>query len=552
MRIFRFMSIAEFRNFLNGETIEGKFVKGKACFLEENIPAREKEESIKELTDLTSLNFKSTDFESQMEELTELISPIFESGNFEGQLKDFEHLTLADFMNKIRENATAEVLVEFETTDAFEKECEKVIMSYQKYLIQEIHSNGYSAETLHCASYKIDLVNGFKNGIGVDTIRKNNFEGVEQTLTDLEKAEQSLKNQEATNIAMEDTEIGDITPQEFEEEYKSTTYDAIAELGSMQAKVILDIQKTGKSFNLGNDLRNIAITANNKLVELQHEFERAGISIYTQKYENYGPLNLNFTTASYIGKAIIDDLIGYINRGQEQLLEYDKTMGQILDEKTQKSQSLETVSPLRKIFAKIRSFFMTAKEQPSIFTQEEIEKIGSHLADYKETDKQLYEYNLRDNIISSIVKRIRNNEGNRAYRASDVPGLLEESVIPDLQKLGLAELIPTLQQSLIEEYKKDLPNPEIYQIKEEDMWMYVPDFNRDRQQDGQDTRAYLEQLLSGKTSIKESISLGDLSSIDDSVSASDRRKAMETIQEEFKGKEQNNPNKTQADEEISL
>ena len=84
------------------------------------------------------------------------------------------------------------------------------------------------------------------------------------------------------------------------------------------------------------------------------------------------------------------------------------------------------------------------------------------------------------------------------------------------------------------------------------MWMYVPDFNRDRQQDGQDTRAYLEQLLSGKTSIKESISLGDLSSIDDSVSASDRRKAMETIQEEFKGKEQNNPNKTQADEEISL
>ena len=44
MKIYRFMSINEFRNFLNGETIEGKFVKGKACFVEENIPAREKEE----------------------------------------------------------------------------------------------------------------------------------------------------------------------------------------------------------------------------------------------------------------------------------------------------------------------------------------------------------------------------------------------------------------------------------------------------------------------------------------------------------------------------
>ena len=72
MRIFRFMSKEEFQNYLNSETIEGKFVKGKACFLEENVPARKKDESVKKLTDLP-LNFKSTDFEGQMKELSELI-----------------------------------------------------------------------------------------------------------------------------------------------------------------------------------------------------------------------------------------------------------------------------------------------------------------------------------------------------------------------------------------------------------------------------------------------------------------------------------------------
>ncbi len=191
MKIYRFMSVNEFRNFLNGENIEGKFVKGKACFLEEYTPAREKEESVKELTDITSLHFKSTDFEGQMKELSELIAPNFTNGNFDGELKDLEHLTLSDFMKKVRDGATAEVLVEFETTEKFEQEYEKVVMAYKKYLIQEIQANGYSNDTLHCTAYKIDLINEFKDGIGVDTIKEKKFDGVEHALDDLQKAEQS-------------------------------------------------------------------------------------------------------------------------------------------------------------------------------------------------------------------------------------------------------------------------------------------------------------------------------------------------------------------------
>ena len=167
MRIFRFMSIEEFKNYLNGEDIKGRFVKGKACFLEESVPARKKENPMSELTDLP-LDFKSTDFE--------------------GQLQEMEHLTLADFMSKVREGVTADVLVEFETTQEFEQECERVIMAYRDYLIQEVQSNGYSINTLNCISYRIDLEHGFKDGTGVDTIPKSMFEGVEQSLMDLEEA----------------------------------------------------------------------------------------------------------------------------------------------------------------------------------------------------------------------------------------------------------------------------------------------------------------------------------------------------------------------------
>lgn len=182
MRIFRFMSLDEFLSFLNGEQIQGKFVKGKACFIEESIPSREKESAIQQLTDLKSLKFKSKDFDGQMRELTELISPNFISGDFEGELKEIEYLTLADFMSKVRDGATAEVLVEFETTNTFERECDKVIMAYRNYLIEEIQADGYSQETLTCVSYMIDLVNGFQEGIGINENKRIEFQGQEHAV----------------------------------------------------------------------------------------------------------------------------------------------------------------------------------------------------------------------------------------------------------------------------------------------------------------------------------------------------------------------------------
>ena len=193
MKIFRYMSAEEFKVFLNGEMVQGKFVKGKACFLEESIPSREKEASIQQLTDLKSLKFKSKDFDGQMKELTKLVSPNFISRDFEGELKETEYLTLADFMSKVRDGATAEVLAEFETTDTFEQECDKVIMAYRNYLIEEIQADGYSKETLNCISYKIDLINGFKDGIGVDTGKKYEFKGERQALEDLAKTEKLVE-----------------------------------------------------------------------------------------------------------------------------------------------------------------------------------------------------------------------------------------------------------------------------------------------------------------------------------------------------------------------
>lgn len=190
-----------------------------------NIPARKFEPSVKQLTDLTSLNFKSTDFNEQMEELTELVSPDFENGDFKGQLEDMEHLSLKDFMSDVREDAQAPVLVEFETTEAFDQECNKVIMAYMRYLIQEIQAQSYNMETLRCVSYKIDLTNEFREGVGVDTIPRHKFESVEQAKKDISEAQQdkedmSLKQKE---IVLEPKDVAKVQSSinEFEKQVRT-------------------------------------------------------------------------------------------------------------------------------------------------------------------------------------------------------------------------------------------------------------------------------------------------------------------------------------------
>ena len=276
MRIFRFMSIEEFQNYLKGQKIEGKFVKGKACFLEKNIPARELEHSIKQLTDITSLDFKTNNFEEQIKELNELISSNFKDGNFKGELKEFENLTLSDFMSKVRQNASAEVLVEFETTEKFEENCEKLILPYGKYLIEEIQSDGYSMDDLECISYKIDLMNRFKNGIGIDTIPENEFKDVEQTLETLKKAKiaERLSNDEKfeekfTEIGneiinndkdmdlsfilegIEDMDVSQIDINILQENFKRTTFDSKTKFSQEQIEKYhpKELLEEGKKFS---------------------------------------------------------------------------------------------------------------------------------------------------------------------------------------------------------------------------------------------------------------------------------------------------------------
>lgn len=281
--------------------------------------------------------------------------------------------------------------------------------------------------------------------------------------------------------------------EKFEREYKQGIFYKINGICSIEAQnIILDIRNAGITEQLINDIPNVTITLNNKLDELSQIFNKAGISMYSAKAED-----IDTVTSPLIGEAIIIDLIGYLSQATNKLEEYNKKSQTIIDKKTE--QSLMSVGPIRRLFAKVRYFFSLEKPVDMSLTEGEKTSLKELLDEFTEINDDIGKYNLKENVVTSIVKHIH-NEG---YDALTVPELVDRRVIPDLQKLGLSDLIPELQSELVEVYKRDALN---LKICEEEMGIYVPNFNKETQNNPQsehdDNKVQTVQLETTEDTLK--------------------------------------------------
>lgn len=242
-----------------------------------------------------------------------------------------------------------------------------------------------------------------------------------------------------------------------EDRYKNLLNDKIEEIISKQSEIITQISKTGKDVDIDTDIPNIGITFNNKLNELSQIFKKAGISMFVEPNEKY-----DFVDSNFVGNAIIEDMISQISNGMQALSEYDSSIDKATKKRMEKVKALEKSGPIKKLFLKIRNFFVpTTVSDLTSYSENEIEEANSHLLEYKEVDENLWKYNLKDNVVQSLVKFIN----NKRYHKSGISELLEESVIPTLQKLELESVIPKLQNELSNlQEQSNFPNNKSWEL----------------------------------------------------------------------------------------
>ena len=222
--------------------------------------------------------------------------------------------------------------------------------------------------------------------------------------------------------------------KEEEDKYKNAIYGEVEKMNCTLSEIIEQYA------NNSTKIPNISITFNNKLNEISQIFKRAGISMFAEYNKEYDFIDINF-----VGNAIIEDMISQLSSGVKALSKYNDSINNANKKREERIKELEKSGPIKKLFLKLRSFFVTnTVSNLTSYSKEEIEDVNSNLSKYKEIDENLCEYNLRDNVAQSLAKLII----DRRYDDFTIPAVLEESIGPTLKKLGVEDVIPQVQEEL--------------------------------------------------------------------------------------------------------
>ena len=192
--------------------------------------------------------------------------------------------------------------------------------------------------------------------------------------------------------------------KEYEDREKKELYTALEELIYGEIKFIDSVQVAGQFLNFDTNIPNIGITANNKLVELSHEFEEAGISMFSEVYEEDEYIDSNI-----VGDAIINDIYQQVGIALKELKKYKEKSEDLAEKKAYAIQDFLDAGPIKKFFWKIKMLFRPEEEiiESLMIAPQEVQDINLHLAKYRELDDKLFNYNLKENVSNSIIKHIK-------------------------------------------------------------------------------------------------------------------------------------------------
>ncbi len=283
--------------------------------------------------------------------------------------------------------------------------------------------------------------------------------------------------------------------QEFEKQDKENKEKFFGNIGiSIEDanKLIMLMTKNANRLGQTNvNIPNFCITLNNKLVELSHVFESAGVSMFTREFEEQG-----FYGTSFLGDAIIKDFLERAKEAGDRLADYSKIKKDIASRKNKEIIAYKNKGPIEKFFLKLKTLFTNKGPIDLSLTEEEKMALDSSLYKYQELNDETWNYRLDKDLVGTLVRYIAGPEkiGNynipHRYTPFSVPGLVKTCVVPELEELGLEGLLPELQEKLIKEYEKDLP-VEDFKRKAVERDFLVPDFEKEK---GEVDPELMEQL----------------------------------------------------------
>lgn len=245
-------------------------------------------------------------------------------------------------------------------------------------------------------------------------------------------------------------EANNTIQKNFEDEYKKGLFDKIDDLCESQYKLLSSIKEIESHLDLEIDeLPNIGITFNNKIIELLHSFQDAGLSMFSQLYKNWGPKKSSFISSSFIGDSIIFYMLDRVDEGVRSLANLNKKLDSLINSEHEKCNAFYSANPIKKLALMAQSYIKVPPELDFSYSVEDIFELNSYALTYKAADNIIWDSSLQEIIVPSLIAHVKRTNLDKLI----IYDFFNNSIIPDLEKLGLSDLIPKLQQEIAKVYE---------------------------------------------------------------------------------------------------
>lgn len=226
-----------------------------------------------------------------------------------------------------------------------------------------------------------------------------------------------------------------------EKEYnqnKKMIFEKVSQIMESYKKGKDSLQESLECIGIKDELPDLSITMNNKLVELYNQWEETG-----NRRE------------SYLLLLAINNLVKMTVNATSEAQKIQTILKNKVDKG--KDQSLQKTKFFNRFIGKIKSLFGTKGQESLGFTNEEKEMIEQHIGNFKQYDKRIYDYNFKNNILDNLYEELDKSE----EKDSTITNNRIEYIAYDLQQLGLKDASIELkkryqQQDNKKDWKKDL------------------------------------------------------------------------------------------------
>lgn len=240
-------------------------------------------------------------------------------------------------------------------------------------------------------------------------------------------------------------------------------------INAMQGKIkeSLELIKKFERINAKEEnLPNIVTTLHDKLTqEVIKQFRTVGIE---------------FNMKSYLVQSIVSDLLNKFEEGITEFKDCSENLNFVREVQDDFESKVELVSTskVKNLIARLRGLFKPERKQERLEQLErerqekKLEEANIHLIKYKFKNNELEKYTIKSNIIYSLTREILTGPGSGLNLT--VTEFIEQKIRPEMKKLGLEDLLPQLEENLLQEYKEKQPNTQ----KEELLNMQVGEVKR--------------------------------------------------------------------------